>query len=98
MVDYYGRWTPEEDYTNYPKEKWCDMDRIAAWVIEKGYKPKTSLQNLVEMIILSFDCADNYGEFDKETGFGGYGEEFTIEECKRYVEDSGGFAEFDYEP
>ena len=98
MVDYYGRWTPEKDYTNYPEEKWCDMDRIAAWVIEKGYKPKTSLQHLVEMIMLSFDCADNYGKFDEETGFGGYGEEFTIEECKRYVEESGGFAEFDYEP
>ena len=98
MVDYYGRWTPEQDYQNYPKEKWCDMDEIAAWIISQGYKPKTSIQHLVEMIILSFDCADNYGEFDEETGFGGYGEEFTIKECKRYVEESGGFAEFDYIP
>ena len=49
------------------------------------------------MIILMFDCCDNYGEYDEESGCGGYGDEFTIEGCKRYVEDSGGFKEFDYE-
>jgi hypothetical protein len=48
------------------------------------------------MIILSFDCDDNYGEYDEETGFGGYGKEFTLEECSRYVEESGGYEEFDY--
>lgn len=26
MVDNLGRWTPEPDYSAYPKEKWCDMD------------------------------------------------------------------------
>lgn len=30
MIDNYGRWTPEEDYSTYPREKWCDMDRVAA--------------------------------------------------------------------
>lgn len=54
------------------------------------------MDNLISMIILSFDCDDNYGEYDEESGFGGYGEEFTLEECFRYVEESGGYAEFDW--
>lgn len=66
-------------------------------IIADGYKPKTSMDNLISMIILSFDCDDNYGEYDKESGFGGYGEEFSLKECFRYVEESGGYTEFDYE-
>ena len=54
------------------------------------------MDNLVHMIILSFDCDDNYGEYDTETGMGGYGTEFTLKECYRYVEESGGWSEFDY--
>lgn len=93
MVDVYGRWTYEPDT---PEEKKCDCDRIADWVIEKGYEPKTNIENLVQMIIAHFDNPDHYGEYDAETGCGGYGDEFTIEECKRYVEESGGIKEFDY--
>ena len=93
MVDYYGNWTYER---NTPEDKKCDMDRIADWILDSGYTPKTSIENLTYMIMICFDCIDNYGEYDAETGFGGYGEYFTIEECKNYVEDSGGFAEFDY--
>lgn len=93
MVDVYGRWTYEPDT---PEEKKCDCDRIADWVREKGYEPKTNIENLVQMIITHFDNPDHYGEYDAETGCGGYGDEFTIEECKRYVEESGGIKEFDY--
>lgn len=93
MVDVYGRWTYEPDT---PEEKKCDCDRIADWVIEKGYEPETTIENLVQMIIAHFDSPDHYGEYNAETGCGGYGDEFTVEECKRYVEESGGFKEFDY--
>lgn len=93
MVDTYGRWTYEP---NTPEEQKCDCDRIADWIYEKQYKIQTDLENLVLMIISHFDCSDHYGEYDEETGCGGYGDEFTIEGCKQYVEDSGGFAEFDY--
>ena len=48
------------------------------------------------MIILAFDCDDNYGEYDEESGCGGYGESFTLEKCFEYVENSGGYSEFDY--
>lgn len=92
MVDVYGRWTYEPDT---PEEKKCDCDRIADKIIQSGYKVKTTIENLVEMIILHFDCPDNYGEYDEATGFGGYGESFTVEECLRYAEESG-YYEFDY--
>ena len=82
---------PEETYETYYKE-------IEKKIIEDGYNPKTSMENLISMIILHFDCEDNYGEYDEETGIGGYGEEFTLEECFRYIEESGGYSEFDYEP
>lgn len=80
---------PEETYGAYYED-------IEKKIIADGYKPKTTMDNLITMIILSFDCDDNYGEYDEETGFGGYGDEFTLEECFRYVEESGGYVEFDY--
>lgn len=80
---------PEANYEKY-------YDDIERKIIEDGYNPETTMDNLISMIILSFDCDDNYGEYEEETGFGGYGNEFTLEECFRYVEDCGGYAEFDY--
>lgn len=80
---------PELTYEIYHKD-------IENKIIADGYKPETSMENLITMIILHFDCDDNYGEQDEETGFGGYGKEFTLEECLRYVEESGGYREFDY--
>ena len=74
-----------------------DNKDIEQKILTDGYKPKTSMENLIKMIVLYFDCDDNYGEYNEETGFGGYGEGFTLEECFRYIEDSGGYAEFDYE-
>ena len=81
---------PEETYKTYYKD-------IEKKIIEDGYKPETSMENLITMIILHFDCDDNYGEYDEESGMGGYGEKFTLEECFRYIEESGGYREFDYE-
>lgn len=80
---------PEGTYEMYYKD-------IEKRIITDSYKPKTSMDNLITMIILSFDCDDNYGEYDEESRMGGYGEEFILEECFRYVEESGGYAEFDY--
>lgn len=80
---------PEATYAEYYND-------IKRKIESDGYKPVTTMTNLITMIVLSFDCDDNYGEYDEETGFGGYGEEFTLEECFRYVEESGGYAEFDY--
>lgn len=80
---------PETTYAKY----YNDIERK---IIADGYKPETTMENLIKNIVLIFDCDDNYGEYDEETGFGCYGEEFTLEECFRYIEESGGYREFDY--
>lgn len=46
MINYYGQWTYEPDT---PKEKKCDCDRIADWIKEKDYKPKTTIENFVSI-------------------------------------------------
>lgn len=81
---------PEANYEMYYND-------IKEKILADGYTPKTSMDNLISMIILSFDCDDNYGKYDEKSGCGGYGEEFSLEECFRYVAESGGYAEFDYE-
>lgn len=88
MVDTYGRWTYEPDT---PEEKKCDSDRIADAIVKSGYEIKTTIEHLVNMIILIFDCLDIYNGYNGE-----YGTEWSVEGCLQYVEDSGGFAEFDY--
>lgn len=80
---------PEATYETYYKD-------IEKKIIADGYKPETTMGQLIRMIILSFDCDDNYGEYDKEAGCGGYGSEFSLKECFRYVEECGGYREFDY--
>ena len=89
MVDRYGRWYEEKDYTNYPKEKMCDYDRMAIWIRKSGYHVKTTMENLIDMIFLHYDI-ERYdldcAECDKE---------FDIEECKHYVMNSGGLVKFD---
>lgn len=80
---------PEATYRRYYKD-------IETKIIADGYTPKTTMENLIKMIVLYFDCDDNYGEFDAETGCGGYGDEFTLEGCFRYIEENGSYEEFDF--
>lgn len=70
MVDWYGNWTYEP---NTPAEKKCDCDRIADWIVETGYKVKTTIENLVEMILLYIP--DEL--------------EFSIENCIDFIEGNG---------
>lgn len=87
--DAYSAGSPEANFSLY----YGDLEKL---IIKDGYTPKTTMENLVSMVILHFDSADNYGEYDPESGFVGYGDEFTLDECVRYVSESGGWAEFDY--
>ena len=80
---------PEQTYNNHYED-------IKRMIEVDEYIPVTSMDNLIKNIVLMFDCDDNYGEYDEETGCGGYGEAFTMTECRNYVLDSGGYAEFDY--
>lgn len=80
---------PESNYRKY-------YSYIEKKIIADGYVPKTSMENLIKMIILYFDCDDNYGEFDAESGCGGYGNGFTLKECFQYIKDGGGYETFDF--
>ena len=98
MVDRYGNWTYEP---NTPEVEKCDMDRIADLITASGYEPETTLENVVCMIISCYE-----GELDEEgkeyyaiPDVRPYPENlFTInaEDVAAYVEDMGGFKEFDY--
>lgn len=48
MVDWYGRWTYEP---NTSEEEKCDCDRVADWILSTGYKARTNIEHLTEMII-----------------------------------------------
>ena len=79
---------PETTYSIYYRD-------IEKEIIKSGYEPKTSMENLISMVVLHFDCDDNYnhGDGDEE----GYGDQFSMVGLLQFVEDCGGWEEFDYE-
>lgn len=88
MVDWFGRWHEEKDYSTYHKEKWCDYDHMANWIRKQGYEPQNNtMEKLIDMIFLHYE-----GECEDED------KEFDVEECMEYVMNSGGIEMFDYEP
>ena len=96
MVDQWtGEWTEEKDYSTYPKEKWCDCDYMAVWIREQGYKPKTSMENLITNIFLHYDCETEEESSSYNTENGNF-EGTYVEAVQAYVTDTG-LSEFDYE-
>ena len=95
MVDQWtGEWTEEKDYSTYPKEKWCDCDYMAVWIREQGYKPKTSMSNLLASIFAHYDCEIEDEDSSYRIDNGNFDSE--IEAIQAYVADTG-LSEFDYE-
>ena len=80
---------PEKNYEAH-------YDEIKAAIAASGYVPEYGMENLIQKVVLMFDCDDNYGEYDESTGMGGYGNEFTISGLLEYVRDNGGWKEFDW--
>lgn len=96
MVDTWGNWTEEKDYSTYPKEKWCDYDYMAAWIREQGYEPKTDMENLITMILLYYEGEIEDGESDYDTENGKF-DGMYIEAVQVYVQDNG-ISNFDFIP
>lgn len=102
MIDLYGSWIEEEDYSQYPKEKWCFMDYMAAWIRKQNYKIKTDIENVIDL------AESHHRSYVEDTGFSFVKEirwerftrDSTIEEwaedVQEYIEASGGLREFDY--
>ena len=91
MVDTYGRWHEEKDYNAYPREKWCDYDYMAVWIREQKYNIETTMENLITMIFAHYESALEDEQYYNEDEY-----EFTIDNCKEFVESCGGLKEFDY--
>lgn len=99
MINNLGQWEANENYKTYPKEEWCDLDYVAAWIMQQEYKPKAPITRLTEIIVGHYDFAI------KESGY------FAIEDTRKYpdnlminisdveeyIRNSGGLEEFDYE-
>ena len=100
MVDVFGKWIEEKDYSAVPEKDWCDMDYVAAWIRSTGYEPKTSMENLINIILNYYD----YDEFHEDGNYYAVPDNRSypdnlmifIPDVEAYVEDNGGLSEFDY--
>ena len=101
MIDAYGKWKAEKDYSIYPENEWCDYDYVASWIKSLGYTPKTSIENLVYMVIAHYDIylQDNdvsfYTDITKSENQDGW--MISIKDVSCFVKENGGLEEFDYE-
>lgn len=98
MVDCYGKWTAENDYNAYPKNKWCDCDYVANWVRGLGYQPLTTIENLVWMVLSYYDnyLIDNDVNFYTDIKESENDWMISIRDVSCFVEENGGLREFDY--
>lgn len=87
MVDMYGNWTEEKDYSVYPKEKWCGYDWMAVAIRKDEYEPVTDMKNLITMIFLHAESAVEDGTDIVMD---------SIDDIVWWVRENGGYKEFDY--
>lgn len=88
MYDWY--YNPQK-----PKEDWCYFDYLANAIISSGYQIKTTLENLLIMISLHYDCHVEDRDVDAMEAHIDSIEEWAADTLL-YVGESGGFREFDY--
>lgn len=103
MIDNLGQWKPNNDYSNYSKEKWCDMDYIAFYIISEKYCPKTSLENVCYIIAAHYD--ESLEQHDEGTYVMIPDDRpkdehwmLNMDDVKEFINGTGGIREFDYEP
>lgn len=108
MVDFYGNWTKEKDYSKFPKEKWCDMDYIAAYLDEIVYVPKNiSYEELIENLIYTYqedielhnlECGENLNYYAiKDTREYPDNLMINMPDFQAWLDDVGEISDFDYE-
>lgn len=88
MVDpYTDKWIEETNYKIYPKEEWCMYDYLAVAIQKSGYKIKTTMENLITMILLFVDEAiENGTDIVRD----------NPEDIMYWVQEQGGLSEFDW--
>lgn len=92
MVNCYGEWTYE---AGTPANEKCDCDLVADYILhELDYQPKTTIENLVEMIISYYeDEISDTGYFAIEENK--YGNMINVDDVAEYIA-ANGISEFDY--
>ncbi len=83
-------WKAQKNYKRYPKDSWTGHDKIANWIIQQGYRPITTIENIVENIELETDELENINLFNIYTA------EFHEEELVRYINNNCGLQGLDY--
>lgn len=100
MVNVFGEWKVEKDYSVFPEDEWCDYDYVAAWIISVDYKPKTTMENLVKMIVVHYDLwreehdGKFYTDIKKSENCDGW--MISTKDVSCFVEENGRLASFDY--
>lgn len=93
MVNVYGIWTYEP---GTPKEKKCDMDRIAEAVLKITDKFKTTLENVCYMVCADYeDAIESVGRTDDQGYIRGL-ERYSAEDLDAFLYDMNGITEYDY--
>lgn len=97
MVDWFGSWKAESDYSKFPKEKWCDCDYVAAWIADSNYKSEAPIEILVRTILLYYSgyLIENNADFYTDRTESENGMMISIEDVSCFVEEDGGLKEFD---
>lgn len=92
MIDKYGRWAAEMDYSSCPVDKLCVMDHIAKWIHEQGYEiEETTIDNVV-MNIISFYNTELINSKREYYSI----ENDIVEDIKTFVKEHGGIELYDY--
>lgn len=83
-----GEWKEEKDYAMYPKGKWCMYDHLADLIRKDKYEIKTTMENLITIILLNAENAVDEGT------------DIIMDDPNDiiwWVREQGGYSEFDYE-
>ena len=97
-VDWAGRWYEDP---NVPEEKWSDYDYMAWYIRKVGYEPKTDMENLISIVLMNYkdyldehDVVSYVGDEDRRP----YPMCLMVNwnDIGAFVEESGGWKEFDY--
>lgn len=97
-VDWAGRWYEDP---SVPEEKWNDYDYMAWYIRKVGYEPETDMENLISMVLMNYK---DYLEEHEVVSYVGDEDRRPYPMCLMinwndvgaFVEESGGWKEFDY--
>lgn len=91
-----GEWTEENDYSSYPREKWCLMDYMADLIRNKlHYVPREiTMEQLILRILAAYQDEDEKAYSSLLTSVW---RAETNEAIQTFITETNALEEFDYE-